>query len=293
MNNDLPIAPIATQAVTKQSRRRSIFVIQPTHGLSALNLRELWSYRDLLFILADRDVKLRYKQTALGVIWVILQPVVAALIFAVIFGGFAKLPSDGSPYILFVFCGMLPWNLFSGALQRAGNSLVGNSNLISKVYFPRAIIPIASTASVLIDFAVSLVVLLVLMLMYQVVPTWRLLTLPFFLLLAVVAATGISLWLSGLNVYYRDFMYALPFVIQVWLYASPVAYATSIVPEQWRVWYSLNPAVAFIEGFRWAILGHSALTIEMVISATLISLASLISGLFVFRRIERGFADVL
>ena len=293
MNNDLPIAPIATQAVTKQSRRRSIFVIQPTHGLSALNLRELWGYRDLLFILADRDVKLRYKQTALGVIWVILQPVVAALIFAVIFGGFAKLPSDGSPYILFVFCGMLPWNLFSGALQRAGNSLVGNSNLISKVYFPRAIIPIASTASVLIDFAVSLVVLLVLMLMYQVVPTWRLLTLPFFLLLTVVAATGISLWLSGLNVYYRDFMYALPFVIQVWLYASPVAYATSIVPEQWRVWYSLNPAVAFIEGFRWAILGHSALTIEMVISATLISLASLISGLFVFRRIERGFADVL
>ncbi len=283
----LPPAPAS------QSPRRPTVVVQPTRGFGTFNLRELWAFRDLLVILAERDVKLRYKQTALGVIWVILQPLIAALIFAVIFGGFAKLPSDGSPYALFVFCGLLPWNLFAGALQRAGNSLVGGSGLISKVYFPRVIIPLASSGAVLIDFAVSLVVLIVLMLVYQVVPTWRLVTLPFFLVLTVVAATGFSLWFSGLNVYYRDFSYALPFVLQVWLYASPVAYATSIVPEQWRWLFSLNPAVAFIEGFRWAILGKSALTVEMLVTSSLIALAVLIGGMFVFRRIERGFADVL
>jgi len=287
-----PTAVVAQRPAQAPSRHPTV-VVQPTHGLAALNLRELWAYRDLLLILATRDVKLRYKQTALGVIWVILQPLVAALIFAIIFGGFAKLPSDGSPYLLFVFCGMLPWNLFAGALQRAGNSLIGNSNLISKVYFPRVIIPIASTAAVLIDFVVSLALLLIFMLIYQVAPTWRLITLPFFLLLTLLAAIGVSLWLSGLNVYYRDFMYALPFVIQVWLYASPVAYATTLVPAQWRVLYGLNPAVAFIEGFRWAVLGQSALTGEMVGSATLVSLVFFVSGLYVFRRIERGFADVL
>ncbi|MBI3912601.1 MAG: ABC transporter permease [Chloroflexi bacterium] len=293
--SQLETEPTATQAQTHLPRqtRRPTVVVQPTHGLATLNLRELWAFRDLLIILAGRDVKLRYKQTALGVIWVVLQPLVAALTFAVIFGGFAKLPSDGSPYVLFVFCGMLPWNLFAGALQRAGNSLIGNSNLISKVYFPRVIIPIASAASVLIDFAVSLIVLFVLMLIYQVMPTWQLVALPFFLLLTLLAATGVSLWLSGLNVYYRDFSYALPFLVQVWLYASPVAYATTIVPEQWRALFSLNPAVAFIEGFRWAILGQSALTIEMIVSATLVSLMFFASGLYVFRRIERGFADVL
>lgn len=282
-----------TLKVPARPVRRPTLVIQPTHGWAALNLRELWQYRDLLIILASRDVKLRYKQTALGIAWVILQPLLAALIFAVIFGYFAKLPSDGSPYLLFVFCGMLPWNLFSGALQRAGNSLVGNSALISKVYFPRIIIPLSSVLAILVDFAVSLVVMLVFMLIYQIPLTWQLLTLPYFTLLTLVAAIGVSLWLTGLNVYYRDFMYALPFVIQVWLYASPVAYAASIIPPQWRGLFSLNPAVAFIEGFRWAVLGQSALTIEMVILSTLVSFGFLISGAAVFRRIERGFADVL
>lgn len=281
------------QQVFKRPVRRPTVVVQPTSGFRAFDLRELWTYRDLLFMLAARDVQLRYKQTALGVAWVILQPLIAAVIFAVIFGAFAKLPSDGSPYVLFVFCGMLPWNLLSGALQRAGNSLVGNSNLISKIYFPRVIIPISSTGAVLVDFAVSLIVLFILLLIYHVVPTWQLITLPFFLMLTLAAAVGASLWVSGLNVYYRDFMYALPFVIQVWLYASPVAYATSIVPEQFRFLYSLNPAVAFIEGFRWALLGHSALTLEMVVSATVVSVFFFVSGMLIFRRIERGFADVL
>lgn len=273
--------------------RRPTTVIQPTRGWLGLNLRELWAYRDLLLILAGRDVKLRYKQTALGVTWVILQPLVTALIFTVVFGGFARLPSDGYPYILFVFAGLLPWNLFSASLQRAGNSVVGNSSLISKVYFPRMLVPLASNGAILIDFAVSFGVLVILMLIYQVIPSWRIVALPFFLLITLVAAVGVSLWLSALNVYYRDFAFALPFVIQAWTYASPVAYAMSIVPAQWRWLFSLNPAVGFIEGFRWALLGSGGLTFEMTAISTLSASVFFLSGVLIFRRIERGFADVI
>ncbi len=273
--------------------RRPFVVIQPAHGWLALDLRELWKYRDLLWILAGRDVKLRYKQTALGLTWVILQPLVAALIFAVIFGHFGNLPSDGSPYLLFVFAGLLPWNYFSGALQRAGNSLITDSRLISKVYFPRLLIPLASTGAVLIDFAVTLGVLAVLMLVYRVPLTWRLLGVPFFLLLTTVVAVGVSLWLSAFNVQYRDFMYALPFLVQVWMYASPVVYTASLVPQRWQILFSLNPAVGFIEGFRWSLLGTNSLTPEMVLVTLAIGLLTLVSGAYVFRRVERGFADVL
>jgi lipopolysaccharide transport system permease protein len=272
---------------------RPTIVIQRSLGWASVNLGELWAYRDLLLILAGRDVKLRYKQTALGIIWVILQPVVAALIFTVIFGRFARLPSDGMPYLLFAFCGLLPWNYFSGALQRAGNSLISDSKLISKVYFPRLLVPLASSVAVLIDFAVMLVVLVILMLFYQVAPTWRLFSLPFFLLLTTLAATGISLWFSALNVQYRDFMYALPFMIQAWMYASPIVYPMSIVPTPWRLLYSLNPAVGFIEGFRWALLGRSALSLEIVAITTIISLLAFFSGALFFRRVERRFADVI
>jgi lipopolysaccharide transport system permease protein len=273
--------------------RRPFRVVQPTHGWSAINMRELWRYRDLLLILASRDVKLRYKQTALGVIWVVLQPIVASLIFAVIFGVFAKLPSGGTPYVLFVFTGLLPWNFFAGALQRAGNSLVSDSQLISKVYFPRLLIPLASTGAVLIDLGVTLGVFAVLAVLYRVPPTWNLLALPLCLLLTFMVAAGCSLWLSALNVQYRDFMYAMPFLIQVWMYASPVVYATAIVPERWRALFDLNPAVGFIESFRWALLGSSSLTLEMVLSTLAAGFLVLISGAFVFRRVERGFADVL
>lgn len=273
--------------------RRPTVVIQPRSGWAALNIRELWNYRDLLFILAGRDVKLRYKQTALGIIWVVLQPLVAALIFALIFGTFANLPSNNVPYLIFVFCGLLPWNFFSGALQRAGNSLITDSRLISKVYFPRLLIPLASTLAVLIDFVVTFVVLIMLMALYQVAPTWRLVGLPFFLLLTMLTATGVSLWLSALNVQYRDFMYAMPFLIQVWMYASPVVYATSIIPERWRLLYSLNPAVGFIEGFRWALLPQSALSLEMCVISSVFAALLFISGALFFRRVERGFADVV
>lgn len=293
MNNieadHIPSSPVVPQC---QARPPKV-IIQPSRGWASLNLREVWQYRDLLFILAERDVKLRYKQTALGIIWVILQPLVAALILAVIFGKFANLPSDGSPYILFVFCGLLPWNLFSGALQRAGNSLITDSRLISKVYFPRLIIPIAASSAVLIDFIVTLTVFFVLMGIYQVAPTWHIVALPLFLLLTLVQAIGISLWISALNVQYRDFMYMLPFVIQIWMYASPVAYASSIIPKKWLLLFSLNPTVTFIEGFRWSLLGASSLNLQMIAVSCIIAIASLISGMFVFRRVERSFADVV
>ncbi len=275
-----------------ENSSRPHIVIEPRHKFD-LGLRELWKYRDLLFILASRDVKLRYKQTFLGVTWVILQPLVTAIIFTIVFGVFARLPSDGQPYALFVFAGLLPWNLFSASLQRAGASLVGNSALISKVYFPRMLVPLASVGAVLIDFLVSFLVFIVLMLGFRVDLSYRMLTAPFFLLLTLLAGMGASLWISAWSVYYRDFIFALPFVIQAWTYASPVAYAMSIVPKQWQWIFSLNPAVGFIEGFRWAMLGSNGLTIQMVIVSTISSITLFISGMVIFSRIERGFADVI
>jgi lipopolysaccharide transport system permease protein len=285
-------APFAAAGLGKSaSPRRPTVVIEPTHGWSALNLKELWTYRDLLMILAGRDVKLRYKQTGLGVTWVVLQPLVAALIFSVMFGRFAKLPSNGHPYLLFVFSGVVVWNYFAAVLQRAGNSLITDQRLITKVYFPRLAIPLASTFSALIDLIVALVVLAIFMAIYRIAPTWRLLTLPFFVGLAALTATGVSLWLSALNVKYRDFAHAMPFILQVWMFASPVAYAASLVPEKWRLLYSVNPAVAFVEGARWAILGTSSVTLPMVLLTLGVGLVVFVGGAFFFRRTERGFAD--
>jgi lipopolysaccharide transport system permease protein len=287
-------APATSVAHTgSATERRPTVIIEPTRGWSAINLKELWVYRDLLMILAGRDVKLRYKQTGLGVTWVVLQPLVAALIFSLMFGRFAKLPSDGHPYLLFVFSGILVWQYFASVLQRAGNSLITDQRLITKVYFPRLAIPLASTFSALIDLGVGLLVLAVFMGIYGIAPTWRLLALPGFIVLTALTATGVSLWLSALNVKYRDFAHATPFLLQVWMFASPVAYATSIVPEQWRVLYSFNPAVAFIEGARWSILGTSALDPRMVVIAAVIGIAVFIAGAFFFRRVERGFADAV
>ena len=286
-------ASVVAPEASPENVRHPAVVIEPTTGWAAVNFRELWKYRDLLMILAGRDVKLRYKQTVLGVVWVVIQPLIAALIFTLMFGRFAKLPSDGHPYLLFVFTGVAVWNYFAGVLQRAGNSLLTDSRLITKVYFPRLAIPLASTFSALIDLSVSLVVLGVLMMIYRVSPTWRILTLPLFIGLAAMTATGVSLWLAALNVRYRDFVHAMPFMIQVWLFASPVAYATTIVPEQWRLLYGLNPAVAFIEGTRWAILGSSSITPQIVTVAVALSTAVFIGGAFFFRRVERSFADTV
>jgi lipopolysaccharide transport system permease protein len=268
-------------------------IIRPSPKISFLNAREIWRYRELLYMLAAREIQLRYKQTAFGVVWAVLQPLVPAIIFAVIFGAFAKLPSNGSPYILFVFTGTMVWNLFSQAITRAGNSLVGNSALISKVYFPRILVPLSSIGAVLFDFCVTAVLLVILMIIYKTSPGLNLLLFPLFLLLALVTAVGISLWLSALNVKYRDFMYAMPFLVQVWLYATPVVYASSLVPQKFRWLYSINPAVGFVEGFRWSILGKGTLSLSMILASSIVAIVAFVSGLVYFRATERKFADVI
>jgi lipopolysaccharide transport system permease protein len=285
--------PVATSILTDSRSQRPALVIRPTKGWVALNIRELWKYRDLLWILIVRDLKLLYKQTALGAVWVVLQPLIAAVIFAVIFGLFARLPSDGVPYLLFVFCGLTVWTYFSHALQRAGNSLVSASGLISKVYFPRLIIPLAHTLGAIVDFIVTFAVLLVLMGIYGYMPSLRLLVLPAFLLLMISTATGIALWFSALSVKYRDCGSALPYFVQVWMYASPVIYPVSMVPAQWRPLYALNPVVGFIEGFRWAVLGRSAINTHILGITIIMSVIALMTGLFFFRRVERRFADFI
>ncbi len=267
--------------------------IRPSRGWTALKLGELWEFRDVLVMLTLRDVKLRYRQTALGVVWVVLQPLMAGAIFAVVFGHFAKLPSGGRPYLLFVFAGLLGWNLFAGILQRAGNSLVTEARLITKVYFPRLLIPFAAAAAALVDFLVSLVVMVGLLLWQGVWPGTWLLLLPVVLAVVLGLAVGISLWVSALNVRYRDFMYALPFFIQVWMYASPVVYGMELVPERWRSVFALNPLTGVLEGFRAALLGGGRVVFAPLAVAGVMAFVALISGAFFFRRVEKDFADNL
>jgi lipopolysaccharide transport system permease protein len=289
--------PAATSLPGSAQNQKPTLRIRPTKGWAALNVAELWKYRDLLWILVNRDIKLLYKQTALGFGWVALQPLIGANILALIFGRIAKLPSDGAPYLLFVFCGLTAWTYFSNSMQRASNSLIRNSQLVSKVYFPRMLIPLATMFAVLVDFAVMIVMLFIFMGIYGFPPTFRLLAIPGLLLLMMLAATGVALWFSALSVKYRDTSYAFPFFAQIWMYASPVVYPTSMVtkmvPAQWQTVYALNPAVGFIEGFRWAVLGHSALNLNILLLTIVMSLFLLFSGAFFFRRVERGFADVI
>ena len=244
-------------------------------------------------MLALRDLKLRYKQTVLGVAWVVLQPLVSGVIFAVIFGRFAGLPSDGRPYLLFVFAGLLGWNLFAGILQRAGNSLVMEARLITKVYFPRLLIPCAAAAAALVDFVVSLAVMAALLAWHGVWPGAWLLLLPVVVAIILALGIGASLWISALNVRYRDFMYALPFLIQVWMYASPVVYGLAMVPERWRGVFALNPLVGILEGLRTAMLGGGREVLVPLAMAAGMALVAVVSGAFFFRRVERGFADNL
>ncbi len=276
-----------------------LLVITPPTGWAALNLREVWQYRELLYFLAARDVSIRYKQAALGVGWAILQPLFQMLVFTVIFGRLAKLPSDGVPYALFSFVGVLPWQLFAGSLTRAGVSLVGSANLITKVYFPRLIIPFSSVGACLVDFAISFVILIGLFgwfswnTTWHFHPGWPLLTLPLFILLAIMTSLAVSLWLSALNVQYRDIGQTIPFLVQIWMYASPVAYSASLVPAgKWRVIYGLNPMAGVIQGFRWALLGgHPP---DALLSASIaMVLVLLVGGLYYFKRMERTFADVV
>ncbi len=273
--------------------RKPFIQIRPVTGWAALDLSGLWQFRELLLILMMRDIKLRYKQTALGVVWVILQPLISSVIFAVIFGRFAGLPSNGVPYLLFVYAGMLPWNLFAGSLQRAGNSLVGDSGLISKVYFPRMIIPIASSGAALLDFTIALTVMLLLLLVEHWPLTANSLLLPVLLALLLLNSLGLSLFISAFNVYYRDFAYALPFLIQVLMYTSPVVYTADLVPAALRPFYALNPLVGIIQGFRWALLGTGEFPALPLVISVISGIALFVFGGLVFQRVEQSFADVI
>jgi lipopolysaccharide transport system permease protein len=268
-------------------------VIEPRKGLFHLDLQAVWQYRELLYFLAWREIKVRYKQTAIGTLWAILQPVLTMAIFTVIFGKFAKIPSDGVPYPLFSYTALLPWGYFAHALSRSGVSLVGDVNLIKKVYFPRLVIPLASAVTPLVDFFLAFIVLLGMMLWFGITPRLEILALPIFLLLALATALSVSLWLAPINVRYRDIRHALPFLVQVWMYASPVAYPVSIVPEQWRLLYAMNPLVGVIEGFRWALLGKASPDFTVMIASTVAVLVLLFGGIVYFNRMERTFADVI
>jgi lipopolysaccharide transport system permease protein len=258
-----------------------------------LDLKALWHHRELLYFLIWRDVKIRYKQTAIGIGWAILQPLIAMAVFTVIFGKFARIPSDDIPYPVFTYTALLPWNYFAGALNRCIQSVVGSANLINKVYFPRLVLPIAGTASGLVDFAFSFVILLGMMAWYGIVPGWGITLLPIFLFFILLTALSVGLWLSALNVMYRDVGYAVPFLIQIWLFASPVVYPVSMVPEKWRFLYGLNPMAGVIEGFRWALVGNEMPDFGVVSVSLVVVLTLFVGGLFFFRRMERTFADVV
>ena len=267
-------------------------LIQPTTGWIRLNLRDLWRYRELLFFLVWRDIKVRYKQTALGAAWAILQPLLSMIVFTVVFGRLAKVPSDGIPYALFTYTALVPWQLFAYALTESSSSVVLNERLITKIYFPRLVIPLASVLAGLVDFSIALPLVAGMMLWYHRTPSWVVLTLPFFMILALATALGVGLWLAALNVQYRDVRYTLAFIVQFWLFASPVAYSATLVPVRWRLWYGLNPMAGVIQGFRWALLGAPAPGAMLAVS-TVVVMMVLIGGLYYFRRMERTFADVV
>ncbi len=256
---------------------------------------DLWRYRELFLILAWRDIAVRYKQTIIGVAWAVLRPLLTMVVFTSIFSTLAKLPSDGTaPYALLVFAGMLPWSLFATALGDASNSLINNANLISKVYFPRIIVPAAAVISAFVDFLISFAILLVLLVLYRFAPGWQILLLPLFVLMAVLASLGPSLWITSLNVKYRDFRYVIPFLVQFGLYISPVGFSSQVVPQGWRLLYSLNPMVGVIDGFRWCILGGESPLYWLGFSLSLVIMAGfLYLGITSFRRMEKSFADLI
>jgi len=267
--------------------------LRPAKGWLQLNLRELWRYRELIYFLTWRDIKVRYKQAVLGIAWAVLQPILTVLIFTVIFGVLLKTPSQDLPYPLFAFSALLPWQLFATALQRSSVSLVGNANLITKIYFPRLAIPLSTVFAALVDFLVSFLVLLGVMIYYRHWPGLNTLWLPLIMLFALLTALAVGLWLSALNVKYRDVQHMVPFIIQVWMYASPIVYPIEIIPEgTWRLLYGLNPMVGVIQGFRWALLGTEPPNLTMLISVGVVVIL-LVSGLYYFRRMEKTFADIV
>jgi len=267
--------------------------IRPSKGWVSLRLGDLWEYRELLYFLIWRDIKIRYKQTALGASWAIIQPVLTMVVFSLFFGKLGKIPSDGIPYPIFAFAALVPWTFFTNGLTQGANSMVGSASLIKKVYFPRLAIPVAAVASGVVDFALAFGVLLLMMLYYGIAPTVNIVWLPAFLLLALVTSLGVSLWLSAMNVEYRDIKYVVPFLTQFWLFATPIAYPSSLLSEPWRTVYAINPMVGVVEGFRWALLGSGTKPGAMIAVSSGAALIILLSGAYYFRRMERTFADVV
>ena len=283
--------------MTINQNQLPITYLRPAKGLAALNLKDLWDYRELIYFLTWRDLKVRYKQTVLGFAWVMIQPIINMVVFTILFGTLLQVPTDGIPYPIFTFAALLPWLYFAGSLIRSSTTLVGSASLISKVYFPRMVIPIAGVLSGLVDFLVSLIVLIVMMLVFQIIPTINLLLLPVFLLLALLTALGFGLWLSALNVRFRDINHLVPFIIEIWKYATPVIYGSTLIPERFRFILGLNPMTGVVEGFRWAILGSQYVDSfnpgPLFIVSITITLVVLVTGIIFFRNTERTFADII
>ena len=270
-----------------------VIVVKPSKGWISLKLGELWEYRELFYFLTWRDIKVRYKQTVLGAAWAIIQPFFTMVVFSLFFGKLAKVPSDGIPYPIFAYSALVPWTFFANGLTQSSNSLVGDVNLIKKVYFPRLVIPISSVISGTFDFMLAFVVLLGIMLYYGIFPTVNIVWLPFLLLLTFVTSLGVGLWLSALNVQFRDVRYTVPFLTQFWLFATPIAYPSSLLSEPWRTVYGINPMVGVVEGFRWALLGTDTAPGPIILVSSLVALGLLFGGVFYFRRMEKTFADVI
>ncbi len=268
-------------------------IIKPSSGWAALDLKDLWVYRELVYFMTWRDLKVRYKQTLLGASWAVLQPFLTMVVFSIFFGGLAQVPSDNVPYPIFSFTALLPWTLFSKALLDASKSLVSSSHIITKIYFPRIILPLASILAGIVDFLIAFVVLLAMMVFYKIAPTSNIWSLPFFLLLALITALGVGLWLSALNVLYRDINYATHFITQFWMFVTPIAYSATMIPDKWKLIYSLNPMAGVVNGFRWALLGIGEGPGADLVVSVVVAIVLLISGLIYFKRTERLFADMV
>ncbi len=285
-------ARLTIEIISPHKQEKTHLHIEATQGWVALRLQELWEYRELLYFLTWRDIKVRYKQTVFGVAWAVIQPFFTMIVFSLFFGKLAKVPSDDLPYPIFSYAALLPWNLFASSLGQSANSLVNSANLIKKIYFPRLVIPLSSVLSGTVDFAIAFTILLGMMIYYGIRPTSTVWLLPFFLLLTLITALGVGVWLSALNVEFRDVRYVVPFLIQFWLFATPVAYPSSLLTGGWRILYGLNPMTGVVEGFRWALLGTQPPSAMLGVSA-FISLAIFVSGVLYFRRMEKGFADLV
>lgn len=284
---------MAQQTSLASKSSSEVVLLRPSRGWSPLNLHELWAFRELIYFLTWRDIKVRYKQTVLGAAWAILQPLINMVVLSFIFGNLAKLSTDNIPRPIFTFTALLPWGLFSKALADAGRSMLANRSMITKVYFPRLIIPLSSVLGGLVDFAIQFAILLGMMFFYRITPTGAVWSLPFFVLLSLATAFGFGLWLSALNVLYRDVGYILPFLTQIWMLVTPVAYSAKVVPAEYQFLYALNPMVGVVEGFRWALLGARPPDSLTLAVSTVISVIVLISGMYYFRRMERTFADMV